>query len=73
MIGRLFQGAPHVRSLAKDMSAAENAIVKLRDHARWNNRDPAELHAEELAIREKFGLLQDTPLHDVTRCGSPLL
>jgi hypothetical protein len=38
-----------------------------------NNRDPAELRAEELAIREKFGLLQDTPLHDVTRRGSPLL
>jgi hypothetical protein len=60
-------------ALAKDMNAAADAIVKLRDHARWNNRDPAELRAEELAIREKFGLLEDTPLHDVTRRGSPLL
>jgi hypothetical protein len=55
------------------MSAAADEIVKLRNHARWNNRDPAELRAEELAIREKFGLLEDTPLHEVTRRGSPLL
>jgi hypothetical protein len=37
------------------------------------HRDPAELRAEELEIREKFGLLEDTPLHDVTRRRSPLL
>ena len=67
-----FAAVKHQRivALAKDMSAAEDAIVKLRDHARWNNRDPAELRAEELAIREKFGLLQDTPLHDTSRRGS---
>ena len=35
--------------------------------------DLAELRAEELHIREKFGLLEDTPLHDVTRRGSPLM
>jgi hypothetical protein len=60
-------------ALAKDMTAAADAIVKLRDHAQWNKRGPAELRAEELEIREKFGLLEDTPLHDVTRRGSPLL
>jgi hypothetical protein len=43
------------------------------NHAQWNNRDATDLRAEELAIREKFGLLHDTPLHDVTRRGSPLL
>jgi hypothetical protein len=70
-----FAAVKHQRimALAKDMSAAEDAIVKLRNHARLNKRDPAELRAEELAIREKFGLLEDTPLHDVTRRGSPLL
>jgi hypothetical protein len=36
-------------------------------------RDPAELRAEELRIREKYGLLEDTELHDVTRRGDPLL
>jgi hypothetical protein len=60
-------------ALAKDMSAAADQIVKLRDHARWNNRDATELRAEELAIREKFGLLEGPPLHEVTRRGSPLL
>ena len=60
-------------ALAKDMSAAADGIVKLGDRARWDKRDPAEPRAEELAIREKFGLLQDTRLHDVTRRGSPLL
>ena len=48
-------------------------IVKLRSRARREKLDPAELRAEELHIREKFRLLEDTPLHDVTRCGSPLL
>jgi hypothetical protein len=33
---------------------------------------PAERRAEGLRIREKHGLLEDTPLHDVTRRGSPL-
>jgi hypothetical protein len=70
-----FATVKHQRMMApaKDMSAAEDAIVKLSDHARRNNRDPAELRTEELVIREKFGLLEDTPLHDVTRRGSPLL
>ena len=70
-----FAAVKHQRivALTKDMSSAADAIVKLRDHARWNNRDPAELRAKELAIREKFGLLEDTPLYDVTRRGSPLL
>ena len=39
---------------------------------RSNNRDATELRAEELAIRERFGLLEGAPLHDVTRRGSPL-
>jgi hypothetical protein len=70
-----FAAVKHQRivALAKDMSAAADAIVKLRDHARWTNRNPAELRAEELQIREKFRLLEYTPLHDVTRRGSPLL
>jgi hypothetical protein len=33
--------------------------------------DLAELCAEEPEIREKFGLLEDTPLHDVTQAGQP--
>jgi hypothetical protein len=52
-------------ALAKDLSAAADEIVKLRDQARRNKRDSGELRAEELEIREKFGLLEDTrPLHD---------
>jgi hypothetical protein len=75
MVMARFAAVKHQRivALAKDMGAAADEIVKLRDHARWNKRDPVELRAEELAIREKFGLLEDTPLHDVTRRGSPLL
>ena len=67
-----FAAVKHQRivALTKDMSSAADAIVKLRNHARWNNRDPAELRPEELRIRERFGLLEDTPLHDVTRRGS---
>jgi hypothetical protein len=70
-----FAAVKHQRivALAKDMNVAADEIVKLRNRARWDKRDPAELRAEELAIREKFGLLQDTPLHDVTHRGSPLL
>jgi hypothetical protein len=70
-----FAAVKHQRmmALAKDMHAAADAIVKLRTHAQWTKRDPAELRAEELAIREKHGLLEGTPLHDVTRRGSPLL
>jgi hypothetical protein len=41
--------------------------------ARLHLGDLAELRAEELAIREKFGLPEGTPLHDVARRGSPLL
>jgi hypothetical protein len=59
--------------LARKMNAAADEIVKLRNQAQWNNHDPAETRAEELRIREKFGLLEDTPLQDVTRRGSPLL
>jgi hypothetical protein len=68
-----FAAVKHQRivALAKDMSGAADAIVKLR--SRREQRDAAELRAEELEIREKFGLLEDTPLHDVTRRGSPLL
>jgi hypothetical protein len=62
-----FAAIRHQRMLAKDMSAAANKIVKLRNRAQWNKRDPAELHAEELATREKFGLLEDTKLYDTTR------
>jgi hypothetical protein len=70
-----FAAVKHERAvqLARAMNAAADQIVKLRDQARWSNRDPAETRAEELRIREKFGLLEDTPLHDVTRRGSPLL
>jgi hypothetical protein len=60
-------------ALAKDRSAAADEIVKIRNRARRDKRDPAELRAEELHIREKFGLLENTPLHDVTRPRSPLL
>jgi hypothetical protein len=70
-----FAAVKHQRmmALAKDMSAAADASVKLRDRARWDKRDPTELRAEELRIRAKHGLLEDTPLHDATRRGSPLL
>lgn len=70
-----FAAVKHQRmmALAKEISAAEDAIVKLRDHARRTNRDPAELRAEELRIREKFGLHEGVELRDVTRRGSPLL
>ena len=54
-------------------AAAADEIVKLRSCARREKRDRAELRPEELRIRAKFGLLEDTPLHDVTRRGSPLL
>ena len=67
-----FAAVKHQRTvaLAKEMNAAADEIVKLRNQAKWNKRDPAELRAEELEIREKFGLLKDTPLHDVTRRGA---
>jgi len=55
------------------VAAAADEIVKLRSRAQGEKRDSAESRAEELHIREKFGLLEDTPLHDVTRRGSPLL
>jgi hypothetical protein len=47
-----------IAALAEDMTAAADAIVKLRNHVRWNNRDATEVRDEELAIREKFGLLE---------------
>jgi hypothetical protein len=70
-----FAAVKHQRivALAKEMNAAADKIVKLRSRAQRENRNPAELRAEELHIREKFGLLEGTPLHDVTRRGSPLL
>jgi hypothetical protein len=46
-------------------------MVKLRKNVWKSKLDPAELRTEELWIREKHGLLEDTPLHDVTRRGSP--
>jgi hypothetical protein len=75
MIMTRFAAVKHQRTvaLAKDMNAAADEIVKLRSRAQREKRDPAELRPEELHIREKFGLLEDTPLHDVTRRGSPLL
>jgi hypothetical protein len=54
--------------LGHEMSAAADEIVKLGNWAGRERRKSGELRAEELAIREK-----DTPLHDVTRRGSPLL
>ena len=70
-----FAAVKHQRTvaLANDMNAAADEIVKLRSRAQREKRDPADLRAEEAHIREKFGLLEDTPLHDVTRRGSPLL
>jgi hypothetical protein len=75
LITTRFAAVKHQRFvvLVKDMTSAADAIIKLRNHARWNNRDPAELRTEELAIREKFCLLEDTPLWDVTTRGSPRL
>jgi hypothetical protein len=60
-------------ALAEDMNAAADEIVKIRSRAQQEKRDPAALRAEELKIREKFGLLEDTPLWDVTTRGSPRL
>ena len=54
-------------ALAKDMNAAADEIVKLRNHARWNERDPAELRAEELAIRE----VRTASRHAASRRHSP--
>ena len=70
-----FAAAKHQRTVqvAHDMNAAADEIVKLRSRTQREKRDSAELRAEELAIREKFGLLEGTPLRDVTRRGSPLL
>jgi hypothetical protein len=52
--------------LARDFHLQQDEIDRKK-------RDPAELRPEELRIREKFGLLEDTPVRDVTRRGSPLL
>jgi hypothetical protein len=66
---RRFSEVRHQRTaaLAKDMNAAADEIVKPRNDVWRTKLDPAELRAEELRIREKHGLLEDTPLHDVTR------
>ena len=58
---------------AKDMSAERTRSSSFAVELGAKQRDPAELRAEELAIREKFGLFQNTPLHDLTRWRSPLL
>jgi hypothetical protein len=39
----------------------------------WERTAPQRLAEAELRIRTKFGLLEDTPLHDSTRRGDPLL
>jgi hypothetical protein len=70
-----FAAVKHQRTvaLAEDMNAAADEIVKIRSRAQRQKGDPAALRAEELKIREKFGLLEDTPLWDVTTRGSPRL
>jgi hypothetical protein len=55
----------HERGRGRDRQASRSCPME--------QPDSAELRAEELEIREKFGLLEDTPLHNVTRRGSPLL
>jgi hypothetical protein len=64
-----FAAVKHQRivALAKEMDAAADEIVKLRSRAQREKRDPAQLRAEELHMRGKFGLLEETPLHDITR------
>ncbi len=52
-------------------SAAADEIVKRRSPVQHEKRDPAILRTEELDIREKFGLLEDRPLHDVTSRREP--
>jgi hypothetical protein len=39
----------------------------------WEKASAQKLVEAELSIRQKYGLLEDTPLDDVTRRGSPLL
>jgi hypothetical protein len=39
----------------------------------WERTSAQRLADTELKIRERFGLLEDTPLHDVTIQGSPML
>jgi hypothetical protein len=39
----------------------------------WEKASAQKLAEAESNIRQKHGLLEDTPLHDVTRRGSPLL
>jgi hypothetical protein len=70
-----FAAVKHQRTVAlgKNMNSAADEIVKLRSRAQRKKCDLAELRAEELHIREKFGLPEATPVHDVTRRGSPLL
>jgi hypothetical protein len=70
---RRFSEVKHQRvaQLARDTYFAAE-IVKLRDQARRDERDPpnCELRTRD---RAKRGLPEDTPLHDVTRRASPLL
>jgi hypothetical protein len=68
---RRFSEVRHQRTmaLANDISAAADEIVKLRNDV-WRTKLAAELRAEELRIREKHGLLEDTPLRDVTQARS---
>jgi hypothetical protein len=69
-----FAAVKHQRvvALAKDMSAAADAIVKLRDQARRNKRDPGELPAEELRSG-KGSVCLKTRRCTTTRRSSPLL
>jgi hypothetical protein len=69
-----FAAVKHQRivALAKDMNGRGCDRQASRPGSMGQAR-PAELRAEELAIREKFGLLEDTPLWDVTTRGSPRL
>ena len=68
-----FAALKHQRavSLAKDMNAAADEIVKLRNQARRESTTPPNCAPKNSYIRVRFGLLEDTPLHDVTRRGSP--
>jgi hypothetical protein len=68
---RRFSEVKHQRTmaLAQDMNAAADEIVKLRNNVWQSKLDPAELRAEELRIREKRGLLEDTPVSTHCRPG----
>jgi hypothetical protein len=81
---RRFSEVKHerIRQLGLDMVNAASEIVEARRRVRWETREQDEggkaaaakkLRAEELEIRAKFGLLEDTKLYDSARRGMPLL